>query len=29
LVDRRDHDQGTDGYLRVRSLVEVLAIVDT
>ncbi len=28
LVDRRDHDQGTDGYLRVRSLVEVLALVD-
>jgi putative hydrolase of the HAD superfamily len=29
LVDRRDHDQSTDGYLRVKSLAEIVAIVDT
>ncbi len=29
LVDRRDRDQGTDGYRRVKSLAEIVAIVDT
>ena len=28
LVDRRGHDQRTDGYLRVKSLAEILALVD-
>ncbi|MBI3302154.1 MAG: HAD-IA family hydrolase [Deltaproteobacteria bacterium] len=28
LVDRRGHDQGTDSYLRVRTLAELLAIID-
>jgi putative hydrolase of the HAD superfamily len=28
LVDRRDHDQSTDGYLRVKSLAEVLSFID-
>src|SRR5262245_13463252 len=28
LVDRRDHDHSTDGYLRVKSLTEVPAFID-
>jgi len=29
LIDRRGHDQRTDGYMKVKSLAEVLAIVDS
>jgi putative hydrolase of the HAD superfamily len=29
LVDRRDHEQRTDGYLRVKSLAEVVPLINT